>query len=113
MRLVVKVIVLIFILNSAAFGQCGGKFSQFLDDIKNEALKLGHTELKIEAFLQGVALNPKVLEADRAQAIFLKPFNEFAPRLMSEYRIVHGFNNLKKYSSIFSEIKKVLSLIHI
>jgi hypothetical protein len=46
MRLVVKVIVLIFILNSAAFGQCGGKFSQFLDDIKNEALKLGHTELK-------------------------------------------------------------------
>ena len=76
MRLVVKVIVLIFILNSAAFGQCGGKFSQFLDDIKNEALKLGHTELKIEAFLQGVALNPKVLEADRAQAIFLKPFNE-------------------------------------
>ena len=107
MRLVVKVIVLIFILNSAAFGQCGGKFSQFLDDIKNEALKLGHTELKIEAILQGVALNPKVLEADRAQAIFLKPFNEFAPRLMSEYRIVHGFNNLKKYSSIFSEIKEV------
>ena len=107
MRLVVKVIVLVFILNSAAFGQCGGKFSQFLDDIKNEALKLGHTELKIEAFLQGVALNPKVLEADRAQAIFLKPFNEFAPRLMSEYRIVHGFNNLKKYSSIFSEIKEV------
>ena len=80
MRLVVKVIVLIFILNSAAFGQCGGKFSQFLDDIKNEALKLGHTELKIEAFLQGVALNPKVLEADRAQAIFCLLYTSPSPR---------------------------------
>lgn len=106
MRLIIKVLILIFVLNSAAFGKCGGKFSQFLDDIKNEALELGYAELKINTFLQGVSLNPKVLEADQAQTIFLKPFNEFAPRLISEYRIIHGFNNLKKYSPIFSEIKE-------
>ena len=107
MQLVIKVIVLTFILNSAASGNCGGNFTQFLENIKKESLELGYTELEISSFLKGVSLNPKVLEADRAQAIFQKPFNEFAPRLISEYRIIHGFKNLKKYSSIFTEIKQI------
>jgi lytic murein transglycosylase len=110
MQLVIKVIVLIFILNSAASGNCGGNFNQFLENIKKEAFELGYTELQISAFLRGVSLNPKVLEADRAQAIFQKPFNEFAPRLISEHRIIHGFKNLKKYSSTFNEIKKVYGI---
>ena len=107
MQLVIKVIVLTFILNSAASGNCGGNFTQFLENIKKESLELGYTELEISSFLKGVSLNPKVLEVDRAQAIFKKPFNEFAPRLISEYRIIHGFKNLKKYSSIFTEIKQI------
>ena len=107
MQLVIKVIVLTFILNSAASGNCGGNFTQFLENIKKESLELGYTELEISSFLKGVSLNSKVLEADRAQAIFQKPFNEFAPRLISEYRIIHGFKNLKKYSSIFTEIKQI------
>ena len=107
MQLVIKVIVLTFILNSAASGNCGGNFTQFLENIKKESLELGYTELEISSFLKGVSLNPKVLEADRAQAIFQKPFNEFAPRLISEYRIIHGFKNLKKYSSIFNRIKQI------
>ena len=107
MQLVIKVIVLTFILNSAASGNCGGNFTQFLENIKKESLELGYTELEISSFLKGVSLNPKVLEVDRAQAIFQKPFNEFAPRLISEYRIIHGFKNLKKYSSIFTEIKQI------
>ena len=107
MQLVIKVIALIFIFNSAAFGNCGGNFTQFLEEIKKESLELGYTELEISAFLKGVSLNPKVLEADRAQAIFQKPFNEFAPRLISEYRIIQGFKNLKKYSSTFTEIKQI------
>ena len=107
MQLVIKVIALIFIFNSAAFGNCGGNFTQFLEEIKKESLELGYTELEISAFLKGVSLNRKVLEADRAQAIFQKPFNEFAPRLISEYRIIQGFKNLKKYSSTFNEIKQI------
>ena len=107
MQLIIKVIALIFILNSTASGNCGGNFTQFLEDIKKEFLELGYTELEISAFLKGVSLNPKVLEADRAQAIFQKPFNEFALRLISEYRIIQGFKNLKKYSSTFNEIKQI------
>ena len=69
MQLIIKVIVLIFFLNSAASGNCGGNFTQFLEDIKKESLELGFTELEISAFLEGVSLNPKVLEAEIASEI--------------------------------------------
>ena len=87
MPLVLKVIILIFALSSAASGNCGGEFNKFLENIKKESREIGYTEEVVDAFFENVSLNPKVLEADRAQGIFLRPFNEFAPRLMSEYRV--------------------------
>ena len=50
------------------------------------------------------------MEADQAQGIFLKPFNEFAPRLINDYRMKHGRLNLRKYSSTFNEIEKVFGV---
>ena len=110
MPFVFKVIFLIFVLNTAASGQCGGEFDQFLEDIKKEAQEIGYTEKIVNTFFENVSLNPKVLEADRAQGIFLKPFNEFAPRLINDYRMKHGKINLKKYSSTFDEIEKVFGV---
>ena len=110
MPFVFKVIFLIFVLNTAASGQCGGEFDQFLEDIKKEAQEIGYTEKIVNTFFENVSLNPKVLEADRAQGIFLKPFNEFAPRLINGYRMKHGKLNLKKYSSTFDEIEKVFGV---
>ena len=82
MSLVVKVLVLIFFLNSAALGKCGGEFIQFLSDIKKESLEIGYTLQTVNEFFENVSLNSEVLKADQAQGIFLKPFNEFAPRLI-------------------------------
>ena len=110
MPFVFKVIFLIFVLNTAASGQCGGEFDQFLEDIKKEAQEIGYTEKIVNTFFENVSLNPKVLEADRAQGIFLKPFNEFAPHLINDYRVKHGKLNLKKYSSTFDEIEKVFGV---
>ena len=103
-------IVLIFVLSTAASGKCGGEFNQFLEDIKKESQEIGYTEKIVNTFFKNVSLNPKVLEADRAQGIFLKPFNEFAPRLINEYRMRHGKLNLKKYSSTFNEIEKIFGV---
>ena len=103
-------IVLIFVLSTAASGKCGGEFNQFLEDIKKESQEIGYTEKIVNTFFENVSLNPKVLEADRAQGIFLKPFNEFAPRLINEYRMRHGKLNLKKYSSTFNEIEKIFGV---
>ena len=110
MALVFKVIFLIFFLNTSASGKCGGEFNQFLENIKKEAQEIGYTEKIVNTFFENVSLNPQVLEADRAQGIFLKPFNEFAPRLINDYRMKHGKINLKKYSSTFNEIEKVFGV---
>ena len=97
-------------LNSAASGKCGGEFTQFLSDIKEESLGIGYTEQTVNEFFDNVSLSSEVLKADRAQGIFLKPFNEFAPRLISDYRIHHGKKNLKKYSSTFNEIENIFGV---
>ena len=110
MPLVLKVIILIFALSSAASGNCGGGFNKFIEDIKKESREIGYTEEIVDAFFENVSLNPKVLEADRAQGIFLRPFNEFAPRLINEYRMYHGKKNLKKYSSTFNEIENIFGV---
>ena len=89
---------------------CGGEFNQFVENIKKEAQEIGYTEKIVNTFFENVSLNPQVLEADRAQGIFLKPFNEFAPRLINDYRMKHGKINLKKYSSTFNEIEKVFGV---
>ena len=110
MPLVFKVIILIFALSSAASGNCGGEFNKFIEDIKKESQEIGYTEEIVDAFFENVSLNPKVLEADRAQGIFLRPFNEFAPRLVNEYRMYHGKKNLKTYSSTFNEIENIFGV---
>ena len=110
MPLVFKIIILIFALNSSASGDCGGEFNQFLENIKKESQEIGYTEEIVDAFFENVSLNLKVLEADRAQGIFLRPFNEFAPRLINEYRMYHGKKNLKKYSSTFNEIENIFGV---
>ena len=110
MPLVFKIIILILALNSAASGDCGGEFNEFLENIKKESQEIGYTEEIVDAFFENVSLNLKVLEADRAQGIFLRPFNEFAPRLINEYRMYHGKQNLKKYSSTFNEIENIFGV---
>ena len=110
MPLVFKIIILILALNSAASGDCGGEFNEFLENIKKESQEIGYTEEIVDAFFENVSLNLKVLEADRAQGIFLRPFNEFAPRLINEYRMYHGKKNLKKYSSTFNEIENIFGV---
>ena len=110
MPLVFKIIILILALNSAASGDCGGEFNEFLENIKKESREIGYTEEIVDAFFENVSLNLKVLEADQAQGIFLRPFNEFAPRLINEYRMYHGKKNLKKYSSTFNEIENIFGV---
>ena len=110
MPFVFKVIFLIFVLNTSVSGECGGEFNQFVENIKKEAQEIGYTEKIVNTFFENISLNPQVLEADRAQGIFLKPFNEFAPRLINDYRMKHGKINLKKYSSTFNEIEKVFGV---
>ena len=41
---------MIFALNSAASGDCGGEFNEFLENIKKESREIGYTEEIVDAF---------------------------------------------------------------
>ncbi len=91
---------------ASAQSQCGGSFSGFVKGLKKEALSTGHSRASVDAFFRGVAQDPKVLRADRAQGVFQKPFIEFSRRLISKNRLDKGRANSRKYDAVFSRIEK-------
>ena len=72
---------------------CGGDFRSFVDELAQEAREMGYSRRAVSRFFDGVAHDPKVIRADRAQGVFQLPFVEFARRLISQHRIDHGKKN--------------------
>jgi len=97
---------LLFAGAASAQSQCGGSFSGFVKGLKKEALSTGHSRASVDAFFRGVAQDPKVLRADRAQGVFQKPFIEFSRRLISKNRLDKGRANSRKYDAVFTRIEQ-------
>ncbi|GAA6194226.1 lytic murein transglycosylase [Phaeobacter sp. NW0010-22] len=93
------------LISTPAFAQCGGSFSSFVQSLKTEAVANGHSKAATDRFFKGVRQDPKVLNADRAQGVFQKPFIEFSRRLISQNRIDRGRSMAKKYDAIFDKIE--------
>lgn len=89
----------------AGFSQCGGKFTSFVQSLKQEAVTAGYDTATVNGFFKGARQDPKVLKADRAQGVFQKPFIEFSRRLISQSRIDRGRAMAKKYDSTFRRIE--------
>ena len=85
---------------------CGGSFSSFMDELKRDARSQGYGAKDVEQFFAKVALDPKVIKADRAQGVFQLPFLDFSKRLISQHRIDHGAKNAAKYSQIFDRAER-------
>lgn len=85
---------------------CGGDFRSFVDELAQEAREMGYSRRAVSRFFDGVAHDPKVIRADRAQGVFQLPFVEFARRLISQHRIDHGKKNRTKYQSTFDRIER-------
>ncbi|MBT8153359.1 lytic murein transglycosylase [Epibacterium ulvae] len=85
--------------------QCGGGFSNFVLSLKNEAISAGFEQKDVNAFFHGVRQDPKVLNADRAQGVFQKPFIEFSRRLISQNRLDRGKAMSEKFDSIFRRVE--------
>ncbi|MDE0695615.1 MAG: lytic murein transglycosylase, partial [Boseongicola sp.] len=67
MKTLVALTVLLFAAASAGAQPCGGPFDAFLDGIRDEATRNGHSEHVVDRFLEHAAHDPKVIRADRAQ----------------------------------------------
>jgi lytic murein transglycosylase len=84
---------------------CGGPFSAFLDGLRAEAPAQGIDPATVTRFLASVRNDPAVLQADRAQGVFQRPFVEFSRRLISNDRIARGRSNAARYTEIFNRIE--------
>ncbi|MEP2028337.1 MAG: lytic murein transglycosylase [Paracoccaceae bacterium] len=96
-----------FLATAPAFAQdqCGGKFSGFVSGLKTEAVEKGHEPSSVNKFFANVRQDPTVLEADRSQGVFQRPFLDFSRRLISQNRIDRGKANAKKYAAVFDQIE--------
>lgn len=89
---------------------CGGDFNRFINDMAREAMDQGYAASTVQAFFDGVAHDPKVIRADRAQGVFQIPFVEFARRLISQYRIDHGRKNRTTQAATFDRIERTYGI---
>ncbi len=80
---------------------CGGDFTAFITAMKAEATNL--TPAEADRFFQTIALDPKVLKADRSQGVFRKTFTDFSRSLISANRIDNGRANATKYADLFAQ----------
>jgi lytic murein transglycosylase len=91
----------------AVAAECGNGpagFKTWLNAFEQEAAAAGHSSSAIGA-LDGVAYDQKVINADRRQGVFAQSFNEFAGRMVADYRMKQGRNLLKKYVDTFQRIE--------
>lgn len=98
-------IVLCVAATGAAAQSCGGSFAGFVSDLKTEAQQRGHTPQSVDRFFAHVSREQSVLNADRRQGVFQKPFTDFARRLISSNRLNTGLSKERQFSKLFARIK--------
>ncbi len=93
-----------------ASAQCGGNFNRFVTQLKDEAVSTGYDINTVNAFFSGTAKDPKVLNADRAQGVFQKPFIDFSRRLISQDRLQRGHQKAAQYSTVFERVQNTYGI---
>jgi len=105
MRLVTA-LVLALGLPVMAHAQCGGSFNGFVQGLSDEARTKGYDAATVRSFFANVRQDRKVLQADRAQGVFQKPFIEFSRRLISTARLNKGKQLARTHDRVFDRIER-------
>lgn len=85
---------------------CGGNFGAFVKNLQSEAISRGVPAATVKAFFAGTKKDPKVLQADRAQGVFQRPFLDFSRRLISKQRLNKGRQMGRRYDAIFDQVER-------
>ena len=84
----------------------GMSFSQFLDTLKNDALKAGVSRRAIAEASPFMVYDQGIVNRDRGQRVFGQLFTQFAGRMASESRRIHGQKLIKTYAQAFARAEK-------
>ena len=83
-------------------------FKNWLTELRAEARGIGISEVTLDAALNDVTLNERVIELDRSQPEFKLTFDEYLSRFVTDWRRQTGARMLAEHAEILD-----LSLIHI
>ena len=107
MRFTIALTAAIFAANAAfAEVKCGGSFSNFISNVKKEAVSRGYSANTVDQFLRTARHDPSVIKADRSQGIFQMSFLEFSRRVISQNRMDNGRKNAKKFDAVFDAVER-------
>lgn len=91
---------------ASAQSQCGGSFSAFVDGLKSEATGQGIPRDVVEGFFRTVRQDQAVLQRDRGQAFFTRPFIEFSRQLISQNRLDRGQQMARQHAALFERARQ-------
>jgi lytic murein transglycosylase len=87
--------------------QCNpkGGFPAFIAEFKKEAAQQGISPRGLSA-LDGIALDDKVLAADRRQGVFKQSFEQFSGRMISRDRLTKGAKLMQQYAPQLKRVEQ-------
>ncbi len=85
---------------------CGGNFGSFVDGLRSEAADRGYDRSLIDNFFRNVRHEQAVINADRRQGIFQRPFLDFSRALISQNRMNAGRANYDRHRSVFDRAQR-------
>ncbi len=91
---------------SAQAQSCGGNFGSFVEGLRAEAASRGYDRALIDAFFRNVRQEQAVINADRRQGIFQRPFLDFSRALISQNRMNAGRANYDRQRSVFDRAQR-------
>ena len=106
MKTTTVAVALTLLFPSLAFANCGGTFTDFVDELKSEARDSGFNSATTNEFFRSVQQDQDVLKADRRQGIFTRAFLDFSSRLISTNRFESGRRNGQKWDSVFDRVER-------
>src|SRR6185436_12089450 len=82
-----------------------GGFDAFIAEFKRDAIaqRIGPRGL---AALNGLAVDPNVLAADKRQGVFKQSFEEFSGRMISRDRMTKGLRHLQTHAAILRKVEQ-------
>ncbi len=92
-----------FALATPAWG-ASVDFEQWLRELRAEALAKGVSRETLDAALNGLRPNPRVIELDRSQPEFTLTFQEYLDRVAPQSRILAGRERLTHHKELLSKI---------
>jgi len=95
------IFILTAVLAGPAAAECGGEFSLWLNNIRDDARRSGISASSLR-LLDGVRHSGKVLALDRSQRVFTQEWLTFAGRMVNSYRLNAGKAHLEKYADVFA-----------